>query len=183
MTLSDAKWLIFFLMLQTIVQFGYAQKQLILLNGEKVLLRLNPGNDFVYRSKGSNQKRNTYINNLSDTALVTHSDTVPYHTIDRIYFKRTTFINRLGFALVVGGVGYFLIDQLNNVVVQGNEAEIDESVARGSLTMVGIGLPMMLIKKKYVKPGGKKRLLMVTEGSPFYMDNQPKGYISPYIPR
>jgi hypothetical protein len=161
---------------------GHAQKQLILLKRENVLLRLNPGDDFSYRSKMTNQKKNTYINNLSDTAIITHSDTVPFHAIDRIYFRRSSFFNRLGLVLVVGGAGYFLIDQFNNVVVHGNEAEINESVARGSIAMVGAGLPMMLIRKDHVKIKGRYRLMMVTEGSPFYLNNRPKGYHSPYIP-
>lgn len=167
----------------SLTRTGYAQKQLVLLKGERVLLRLNPGDDFSYQLKGTKQKRNTYVNNLSDSAVVTHSDTIPYHKIDRVYFKRSTFANRLGLVLVVGGAGYFLIDQFNNVVVHGNEAEINESVARSSLTMVAVGLPMMLIKNDYAKPTGRKRLLMVQEGSPFYLDNRPKGYLSPYIPR
>lgn len=147
------------------------------------MLRLNPGEDIVYRLKNSKQVKNTYVNNLSDTALVTHRDTVPFHTIDRIYFKRSTFLNRLGLVLVIGGAGYFLIDQLNNVVVHGNEAELDEGVTAASATMVAVGLPLMLVKRKYLKVKGRIRLLMVKEGSPFYYDNSPKGYQSPFIPR
>jgi len=169
-----------------IVTFGgncFAQKQLILLKGEKLLLRLNPGDDIVYRLKNNKHVRSTYISNLSDTAVVTHSDTVPYYHIDRIYFKRSTFGNRLGWLLVLGGAGYFLIDQFNNAVIDGNKAELDEGVTRASLAMVGVGLPLALIKRNHARLGGRKRLLMVEEGSPFYYDNRPKGYVSPYIPR
>jgi hypothetical protein len=161
----------------------FAQKQLILLKGDKLLLRLNPGDDIVYRLKSSKDIRSTYINNLSDTAVVTHSDTVPYHHIDRIYFKRSTFANKVGWILVVGGTGFFLIDQFNSVVVDGNKAELDEGVTTTSLIMIGAGLPLILTKKNNVRMGGSKRLLMVAEGSPFYYDHRPKGYISPYIPR
>lgn len=181
--LSLFRVLVLFFLFLALTRTGYAQKQLVLLKGERVLLRLNPGDDFSYQLKGTKQKRTTYVNNLSDTAVVTHSDTIPYHKIDRVYFKRSTFANRLGLVLVVGGAGYFLIDQFNNVVVHGNDAEINESVARSSLTMVAVGLPMMLIKNDYAKPTGRKRLLLVKEGSPFYLDNRPRGYLSPYIPR
>jgi hypothetical protein len=84
---------------------------------------------------------------------------------------------------VVAGTGLFLIDQFNNVVIDGNEAELDKGVTTTSLIMVGTGLPLALIKKKYVRLGRRKRMLMVAEGSPFYYDHRPKGYISPYIPR
>ena len=161
----------------------FAQKQLVLLKGDNLLLRLNPGDDIVYRLKNNKRVRSTYISNLSDTAVVTHSDTVPYHRIDRLYFKRSTFGNRVGWVLVLGGAGYFLIDQFNNVVIDGNDAELDDGVTRTSLIMVGVGLPLALIKRNYVRLGGKKRLLMVQKDSPFYYDSRPKGYISPYIPR
>lgn len=172
-----------FLFMTGLSHGGFGQTQLVLLKNEQVLLRLNPGEDFVYRLKNAKQVRTTYVNNLSDTAVVTHLDTVPYHMIDRVYFKKVTFFNRLGVALVIGGTGYFLIDQLNNVVVHGNEAELNESVTTASVAMVAVGLPMMLIKKKYVRVKGRTRLLMVKEGSPFYLDNRPKGYVSPFIPR
>lgn len=182
MSAAFFKGVVIFLM---VILYGhcFGQKQLILLKGDKLLLRLNPGNDIVYRLKDNKRVRSTYISNLSDTAVVTHSDTVPYHHIDRVYFKRSTFGNKIGWMLVVGGTGFFLIDQFNNVVVDGNDAELDEGVTKTSLIMVGVGLPLALIKRNYVQLGGRKRLLMVKEGSPFYYDNRPKGYISPFIPR
>ena len=145
-----------------------AQKQLVLLNGQKVLLNLKPGDDFVFRIKGQKEIRRTYINNLSDTAIVTHRDTVAFHRIDRVYFKRSSFANVVGTVLVIGGAGYFLIDQFNNVVVQGNSAELDEGVTKASVTMLAVGLPMMLIKRNSERLGRGSRLMMVTEESPFY---------------
>lgn len=159
------------------------QSQLLLLKRQEVLLRLNAGDDLVFRVKGSKEVRRTYINTLSDTAVVTHRDTVPYHMIDRIYFRTGTFVNRLGLLLVMGGAGYFIIDQFNNVVVQGNDARIDNSVAIASGTMVAAGLPMMLIGRNSKRVGGRIRLIRVTPQSPFYRSFDPKGYVSPYIPR
>ena len=159
------------------------QSQLLLMKRQEVLLRLNAGDDFVFRMKGSKEVRRTYINTLSDTSVVTHRDTVPYHMIDRVYFRTSTFVNRLGLLLVLGGAGYFLIDQVNNVVVKGNDARIDNSVAIASGVMVGAGLPMMLIGRKSRGVGGRIRLLKVTPESPLYRSFDPKGYVSPYIPR
>jgi hypothetical protein len=78
-------------------------------------------------------------------------------------------INLIGKFLVVGGVGYFVIDQFNTVIVQGDKASIDEGVATTSAVMVGVGLPMLLIKKKSQRIGGRYRLMTVEEGSPFYL--------------
>jgi len=147
----------------------YSQKQLVLLKREKVLLRLNYGDDFNYRLKGSKTVMPSYVNNLYDTAVLAHKDIIPFHKIDRIYFKHSSFGNRFGTFLVIGGVGYFLIDQFNEVIVHGEEPTIDENVATTSAILVGAGLPLMLIKKKSQRLGGKYRLLTVEKGSPFYV--------------
>ena len=148
---------------------AYCQKQLVLLKREKVLLRVNYGDDFNYRLKGSKIVMPSYINNLYDTAVLAHENVIPFHKIDRIYFEHSSFGNRLGTFLVIGGVGYFLIDQFNEVIVHGEEPSIDENVATTSAILVGAGLPLMLIKKKSQRLGGKYRLLTVDEGSPFYV--------------
>jgi hypothetical protein len=147
---------------------GYSQMQLLLLKNERVVLRLNPGDDFIYKLKNSNAIKSSYVNNLSDTAVVTHNDVVPFHTIDRIYFPQLKFYNKLGGALFVGGAALFLIDQVNVTLVQGGEPNLDSGVSITSLAMVGAGLPMMLIRKKSQRINYKYHLLMVKKGSPFY---------------
>jgi hypothetical protein len=147
----------------------FGQKQLVLLKKEKVVLRLYPGDEIILKVKGSNTKMTSYVNNLSDTAVMLHQTIIPFHKIDRLYFRHSSFANRMGALLVVGGVGYFLVDQFNTIVVQGEEATWNKNVGNVSIAMVGIGLPLWLIKKKSqrIKPGYK--LLTVEEGSPFYL--------------
>jgi hypothetical protein len=162
---------------------AFAQKQLLLLKNQDVLLRLSAGDDFAFRVKGSKEVRHTYINALSDTAVVTQRDTVPFRIIDRVYFRSETFVHRLGLFLMIGGIGYFAIDQLNNVVVHGEDARLDEDVTTASLVMLGAGLPMRYIGRNSRKVRGRIRLLTVTPESPLYRSAEPKGYQSPYIPR
>jgi hypothetical protein len=147
----------------------YGQKQLVLLKNEKVLLRLYPGDEISLKIKGGDARITSYVNNLFDTAVMVHELVIPFHNIERVYFKHRSFPNRIGGLLVIGGVGYFLIDQFNTVVVQGEKATWNENVGTASIVMVGVGLPMMLIKKKSqrIKPG--YRLMTVEEGSPFYL--------------
>lgn len=147
----------------------FGQKQLVLLKKEKVVLRLYPGDEIILKVKGSDSKMTSYVNNLFDTAVMVHQTIVPFHKIDRLYFRHSSFANRIGGMLVVGGVGYFLIDQFNTIVVQGEDATWNKNVGNVSIAMVGIGLPLWLIKKKSqrIKPG--YRLLTVEEGSPFYL--------------
>jgi hypothetical protein len=147
---------------------AHGQKQLILLKREKVLLHMYPGDEIKFRLKGEDFVRTSYINNLFDTALVAHKDIVPFHSIDRIYFRKPGFTRKIGFLLTAGGIGYFVVDQFNEVVVQGHKASIDEHVAITSAVMTGVGLPLLLISKKSQKIGGKYKLLTVQPGSMFY---------------
>lgn len=147
---------------------GSAQKQLVLLKKEEVLLRLYPGDEFIYSLKDDKAKRTTYVNNISDTAVVTHNDIVPFHRIGKIYFSQTRFYNTIGRALVIFGAGLFLIDQFNMVVVQGNSPNLDAGISRISLTSLAAGIPLMLIKKRSQKMRHGIRLMMAERSSPFY---------------
>lgn len=145
-----------------------AQKQLILIKKEKVMIRFNPGDEIVYRLKGEDRVVTSYVNNVFDTAVVAHDNIIAYHKIDRVYFRQSTYLNVIGSFLVIGGVGYFVIDQFNEVIVHGNDFNVDDNVLKTSVTMTAIGLPLMLFHKKSQRIKGKYRLLMVEEGSPFY---------------
>lgn len=147
---------------------AYAQNQLVLLKGQKVILRLYPGDDIELKIRGNEDRVYSYVNNLFDTALLAHETLIPFSKIDRIYFVRTNFMNRVGAGLMIGGIGYFLIDQLNTVVVHGEDISFDEGVTRTSVAMVGVGIPMMMIKKKSQRMKSGYRLLTVKPGSPFY---------------
>ena len=147
---------------------AHCQKQLIVLKNENVLLRLYPGDELAYKLKDGKRKITTYVNNLSDTAVVTHRDTVLFHRIERIYFERRKLYNTIGSALVTFGAGLFLIDQFNVVVVNGDPPSLDHGVSAISLSSLAVGLPMMLIKKKSQRLKYRTRLMMVDKGSGFY---------------
>ena len=158
----------FGLILTTVLTDVYAQKQLVLLKGEKVLLRLYPGDEIELKLRGNEDRIYSYVNNLFDTALLAHETLIPFSKIERIYFVRNTFMNKIGTALIIGGAGYFLIDQLNTVIVQGEDLSMDENVTRTSAIMVGVGLPLMLIKKKSQRIKAGYHLLTADYDSPFY---------------
>lgn len=149
---------------------AYAQKQLVLLKGQKVLLRWYPGDEIELKMRGNEDRIYSYVNNLYDTAVLAHETLIPFSKIERIYFvhPEPKLLNKIGTALVIAGVGYFLIDQFNTVIVQGEDLAIDENVATTSAIMVAAGLPMMLIKKKSQRMKAGFRLLSVEPGSPFY---------------
>jgi hypothetical protein len=166
---------IFFLVILCLtLSKGFSQKQLVLLKGQRVKLRLYPGDDIVFKLRGVEGKRSSYINNLFDTAVMAHRTNIPLHKIERLYFSQGNFMNVVGGLLVVGGVGYFLIDQVNLVLVNKESFEVEEKVAIPAAIMVGVGLPMMLVRKKSQRVGGRYRLLVV-DGSPFYVPQRQSG--------
>lgn len=148
----------------------HAQKQLVLLKNEKVRLRLYIGDEIIFKMKGADRRRISYVSNVFDTAVMAHNTIVPFHRIERVYFKQGNFANVIGGLLVVGGAGYFLIDQLNVSIIQGDPS-IDEGVVRSSAVMVAAGLPLMLLHKKSQRIGGKYRLILAEKGSPFYRED------------
>jgi len=165
---TRSAFILLLLLFSMALRDAYAQKQLVLLKGQKVILRLYPGDDIELKMRGNEDRIYSYVNNLFDTAMMAHETLIPFSKIERIYFVRTNFMNRVGMALIIGGIGYFLIDQLNTVIVHGEDMTLDKGVTTTSAVMVGVGLPMMLIKKKSqrMKPG--YHLLTVQPGSPFY---------------
>lgn len=171
------KGLIFLLLI--VSSFSYAQRrQLVLLKGQRVIHRFLPGDDIRIKLKDSDQVINSYVNNLTDTSVFVHTTNIPFHKIERVYFHRSTATNKIGTILVIAGTGLFLIDQFNVVVINGEKPSVDDGVARFSITSLVVGLPMMLIKKKYVKTSYKYKLLSVDEQSMFY---QHPPTLSPYL--
>lgn len=157
-----------------------AQKQLVLLKKEEVILRLRPGDEFIYKLKGSKTTKTSYVNNLFDDAVLAHNDTIPFHTIERIYFRQSKFYNTIGGVLVVGGAGLFLIDQINVVIVNGDSPSLDNRVSTISIASIAAGLPLMMIRKKSQKLNHKYRLLTAERGSIFYLKD-PRTPISPFL--
>ena len=163
------KVIVAFLFLTSIVVgSAHAQRQLILLKNEKVLLRLYPGDEIIFSLKGEKEPIRSYVNNISDSSVTIHRDEIAFHSIDRIYFTRGNFMNVVGGLMVVGGIAYFAIDQFNLVVVHGEGFDIDQNVSIASASLIGVGLPLMLLKKKSQKVGGRFRLRMADKGSAFY---------------
>lgn len=158
-----------------------AQKQLVLLHHETVLKRYYAGDDIALKLKGSNEVIKSYVNNLSDTAVILHADVVPFRKIERVYFVQHKFYNTLGTLGVLAGVGYFVIDQLNRVVVNKDKPGLTASVSRFSIATIGIGLPLMLFKKRSQRIDYANQFLVVKKGSVFYKPD-PNSYTTPYMP-
>ncbi|MDF9795061.1 hypothetical protein OKW21_000324 [Catalinimonas alkaloidigena] len=159
------------------------QRQLVVLKYNEVVARFNPGQPFTFKYKASREKVSTYIRDISDTAVVTYDDTVSIHEIDRIYFKQHAFHQTLGAALVIVGVGRFVIDQINNLAVHGNKPSLDSEVNEFSISTVTAGLPMLLIRKKSQKMLYKYKAIIIENDSYLYASPNPEPYPSSYSER
>jgi hypothetical protein len=157
-----------------------AQKQLILMKKERVLLRLYPGDEIVFKIRNNKRIWRTYVNNLSDTSVVTHQDTIPFHQIERIYFSQEKFHNRLGAYLIAGAIALFAIDQINYTLIQGNDFNVDSGVSKASIGAVLVGVPLVLAKRKFQKIDYRYRLFTAKKGSAFYLPSRTIG-ASPYL--
>ena len=140
------------------------------MKGEKVLHRFLPG-DYIYvKVKNDPIRYHTYINNILDDAVVLGEDTISYRRIERTYTGQGKFWSGLGKVMVQAGVALFIIDQFNSVVVQGNKATLDDGIAKVSIGLVAVGLPLWLIKKDGEPVGVKYKLYPVDTRSPFYRE-------------
>ena len=144
------------------------------------MLRYYPGDDFVYRLKGSKKRESSYINNLYDTAIITGTDTIPFEKLDGVYFRRSTFGRRVCTLLAMGAVGFIAIDMFNEGVVQGKKLSFNRGDRNVSYTG-GVSTSLIIYKKKVTRLNGHYRLIMVKKGSFFYKDD-PKGFNTPYLP-
>lgn len=147
---------------------------------EQVLLRLYPGDEIVFKLKNSSRIWRTYVNNLSDTSVVTHRDTIPFHQIERLYFYQEKFHNRLGTYLIAGAIALFAIDQINYTLIQGNDFNIDTGISKACIGGLLVGVPLVLAKRKYQKVDYRYRLFTAKKGSPFYLPSKSIG-ASPYL--
>lgn len=148
-----------------------AQVQLILVKREKVILRLHPGDEFRYSLKGSSEIRRSYVDNVYDTAVLTGNNViVPLYKIDRIYFQRTRFYNKVGGKFIGAGFMLFIADQFNTSVLQGEDFRVDNDIAVVSVAFVAAGLPMSLIRKKSQRIKRQYKLLPVQRSSVFYKE-------------
>ena len=146
---------------------SFSQRQLVLLKKGKIMHIFMPGDDIYLKIKGNPDRIHSYINNILDNAVVLHRDTIPFHTIERTYLEEGNIANLFGGLLVAAGSVYFIVDQMNELR-EGNGLNIDKGVAIGSGICLGVGIPMLLTKKKSQKISYKYRLMMVKIGDPMY---------------
>lgn len=159
--------LVFLLHFPSLISLG--QDQLILFKREKVLARFSYGDDFIYKLKKSTHYTAGFITQVREFSVITFNDTILFTAIDRVSLKghpqKPPLISSFLIAL---GLGYFLLDQANNILVQGNKADLEAKVWKPSLILLCTGYAMRLIHKRSQRIRYPAKLLRAERGSRFY---------------
>lgn len=175
------RYLIFLFFIASVAE---AQNQLVVLRGERVLFRYKEGDMLSVKTRSGITLKG-YVADVNDSLVITLRDTIRLHDIDRVYATRITFSNKLGIFLMMGGTGYFLVDEFNTIVVQGKRPDVDAGVARASAGLVAGGAVLFWVRK-HTHPIRRRVILRsVDRTSVFYEPERgfPRGYVTPYIPR
>ena len=158
---------VLFLMCTTILfHLGYSQKFLVLEKmGTRKRLEYHLQQSITYRLKGESFFRTDVIEDLVDDVIVFRFGFFRLKDIYAVDIRAKPTgkvdFSRHWLSFIVGGVGYFIVDQFNNAVINGNRARIDEKVLRTSAIITGAGVMMKVLKKKKVKLKRNWRLRIV----------------------
>ncbi len=151
---------------------SHAQKQLVFLQGDHVVLRFTEGDRFVFKLTNG-KKVEGYITELRDFSLITSAlDTISFLQIRKVGLRgqrQQSFLKKVGALLVGGGLGYVAIDQAN-VLFGSSKSGFDES-NQIALGVAGAGILALLIKPKYKRVGRGTAIRTVDYKSPYYQFN------------
>lgn len=133
------------------------------------IARFTEGDRFKFKLKNHSLKEG-YITELYDFSMVTSAlDTIPFQAIEKINIKgqkRGGLARNLGRALLVGGLGYIIIDQVNSLI--GSTASgFDESDKR-ALVAASVGAGLLFIKPRYLKVSRGVTIRTIDYHSPYF---------------
>ena len=148
---------------------GLAQRQLVLVSRDEVVLRFREGDRFHTKLDNQRLEHWGFVVEINEFSLITSQDTIPLRRIHKVLLPGKPLIYKIGKILVGVGVGYFLIDQLNYTLVQHNDPGLDPYVWKPAVIMASAGLPLMLFRKKWKKISKGVKLISVGRDSNFYL--------------
>jgi len=142
-----------------IVTFSFAanaQRQLILLKRGTVIARFTEGEKIKCLLKNKQIVEGVAIR-FTDVSINTLNDTIPFQSIYKINVKgrrNASTLNKVGTVLMIAGVGYFAIDQINTWFFVEGQSGVDENVAITSVCLVATGAAFRFIRSPYQKLRG-----------------------------
>jgi len=144
------------MLVMVVSSFANAQKQLILLKRGTVIARFTEGETMKVVLKNKKIIEGVAIR-FNDFSINTFNDTIPFESIEKINVKgrrNASTLNKVGTVLMIAGVGYFAIDQINTWFFVEGQSGIDENVAITSVSLVATGAALQFIRSPYQKVRG-----------------------------
>lgn len=132
------------------------QHQLVLLKRGDVVARFQAG-DYIKCKLRNNQVKEGTAMRFTDVSVILRGDTIPFASIYKIHVKgkrKPDFRYKAGTILMIGGVGYFAIDQVNTLFFVEGQSGVDEGVAVTSASLLTAGAALRFIRSPYMKVRG-----------------------------
>ncbi|HWA34866.1 MAG TPA: hypothetical protein VG737_12080 [Cyclobacteriaceae bacterium] len=149
------------------------QQQLVLIRKGEVVARYFKGDDF--RCKLINGKQlDVRIHDLAEFYMVASNDTIMLNSIaavDSRGYWRTNVMRDVGYIFMYGGIGYVVVDQVNEAL--GDGATFDQNDWH-AVFIAGVGVAMLNIKPKYRRVKNGMVLRVVGPRSPYYSERRVK---------
>ncbi len=118
----------------------YGQDKYLVLEkmGRKKRIVFYPGDEITFKMKNSDLEITDAIVDLHDSLILFLNSYVRPKEIEYVKLERNVGLlsPSNGPKLIIAGVGLFLIDQLNNSIIQGNELRINDDIVKTSLIMI-----------------------------------------------
>lgn len=133
-----------------------AQNQLIMMKRGTVVARFIEGDHIKCLLKNKKIAEGLAVR-FNDYSIITLNDTILFSTIDKINVRgrrKPSALNKLGSVLIIAGVGYFAIDEINTLFFVKGQSGIDSDVAITSLSLAAVGAAFRFIKSPYQKLRG-----------------------------
>jgi len=147
----------------------FGQEQMVLLKRGDVVARFELGDNIKCKLRNGKTKAGMAIR-YTDSFILLRGDTIMFSDIYKIHAKgkrKADFRQKVGTVLMIGGVGYFAIDQINTIFFVEGQSGIDEGVAITSGSLVAAGAALTFLRSPYLKVRGLS-IRMVTPESRYY---------------
>ncbi len=145
---------------------AFSQKYLVVEKlGTRKRYEYQVGQEITYKLKTEDFYRTDVITQLETNVIAFGFGFYSFEQIEAVNIgrkpRRGVDASKFSPFLLLGGAGYFLLDQFNNSVINGNKLSINDNVLRTSSVLVGLGALPLVLKKRRVKLKRNWRLRLV----------------------
>ena len=147
-----------------------AQDILVLMpKNKKKQILIKSGQMLRFRLKGEEHFNQEKITSLENGLIFLQTSIIKFEDIDAIdirSYKTSKFnVNSYASSLPVAGVAYLLVDQFNQVIVDGNKFNISNKSLKLAGILIASGIIISKLKKKYFHLNSKNKLRIIKSGN------------------